>query len=72
MTSRDNLIEGSCEFIRGSSLCYVTTLNLPLDHKHCDSGDVFNLSRDVSETHLKGYLNFWVEVSHCELPPCNV
>ena len=39
------------------------------DHRHCDSGDVFNLPRD---TCLKGYVKLWVKSPHGKSPPCHV
>ena len=40
--------------------------------KHCDSGDVFNLSHHLPGTRLTGYMNLRVETLHCESPPCHV
>ena len=59
MTSHDHLIERACEFMGGSSLCYVTTL-MTCDHKHCDGGDIkFLICRLTSREHMfKGLCEF--------------
>ena len=71
--SHEHLIEGSCEFIGGSSLQYVTSPDKFCDHKHCDSGDMFLICHVTSREHMfKGLCEFMGEAPHGESIPCHV
>ena len=48
MALQEQQIEGSCGFICGSSLWYLSTMISHCDHKHCDSGDAMFLICQVT------------------------
>ena len=58
----DHLTEGSCKFMGGSSLQYVTTL--------ISLASLSNVM--VVNTCLECYINLWVEAPHGESPPCHL
>ena len=70
VTSQDHLIEGLFEFMVVSCLWCVTTLTKFGNHRHCGSEDIMFLICQMT-VFLKGYVNLFVEATHCESPPSN-
>ena len=69
----DQLIEGSCKFMGGSILQYLTTL-ISFQYKYCDNGDATFLICHVTyrEHMFKGLYELWVEFLNGESSPCHV
>ena len=69
----EHLLEGSCEFMVGSSLRCVTTLISLVTISTMTLEILFLIGHVTSYKHmLKGHVNLCVETPHGESPPCLV
>ena len=69
----EHLLEGSCEFMVGSSLRCVTTLISPVTISTMTLEILFLIGHVTSQKHMfKGHVNLWVVTSHGESPSCLV
>ena len=69
----EHLLEGSCEFMVGSSLRCVTTLISLVTISTMTLEILFLIGQVTSYKHMfKGHVNSCVETPHGESPPCLV